>query len=168
MWLSVRSNIRVSAAATRSYQEALKVGLRAGGFVGLLVVSMVLLGIIFLLIAVPIIATVDFVHLPFLLVGYGFGASLVALFAQLGGGIYTKAADVGGDMIGKVMEGIPEDDPRNPATIADLVGDNVGDCAGRSADLFESIAAEIVSAMILGASVSETFDGRARVGFIVF
>merc|ERR1719316_2572796 len=115
---------------------------------------MVLLGIIFLLIVVPIIATVDFVHLPFLLVGYGFGASFVALFAQLGGGIYTKAADVGGDMIGKVESGIPEDDPRNPATVADLVGDNVGDCAGRAADLFESIAGEIIAAMILGSSLS--------------
>merc|ERR1719160_1678639 len=168
MWVSVRSNIRVSAAATRSYQEALKVGLRAGGFVGLLVVSMVLLGIIFLLIAVPIIATVDFVHLPFLLVGYGFGASFVALFAQLGGGIYTKAADVGADMVGKVEANIPEDDPRNPATIADLVGDNVGDCAGRGSDLFESIAAEIIAAMILGSTLSSDMKPEDRVGFILF
>merc|ERR1719261_680671 len=154
MWVSVRSNVRVSAAATRSYQEALKVGLRAGGFCGLLVVSMVLLGIIFLLIVVSMIATVDFVHLPFLLVGYGFGASFVALFAQLGGGIYTKAADVGGDMVGKVESNIPEDDPRNPAVVADLVGDNVGDCAGRGADLFESITGEILGAMIIGSQLA--------------
>merc|ERR1719359_2683549 len=114
------------------------------------------------------IATVDFVHLPFLLIGYCFGASFLALFAQLGGGIYTKAADVGGDMIGKVESGIPEDDPRNPATVADLVGDNVGDCAGRGSDLFESIAAEVIAAMILGSTLSSDMADTDRVGFILF
>ncbi|KAJ8431734.1 hypothetical protein Cgig2_028951 [Carnegiea gigantea] len=140
MWVSVRANVRVSSAARRSAREALQVD----KFDHL------------------------YVKVPLLLVGYGFGASFVALFAQLGGGIYTKAADVGADLVGKVEQGIPEDDPRNPAVIADLVGDNVGDCAARGADLFESIAAEIISAMILGGTMARQCKIEDPSGFILF
>src|SRR3989442_160401 len=112
------------------------------------VVAMSLLGVGVLFLAFG--GMKDPTAVPYQLVGFGFGASFVALFAQLGGGIFTKAADVGADLVGKVEAGIPEDDPRNPAVIADLVGDNVGDCAGRGADLFESTAPENVVAMILG------------------
>ena len=168
MWVAVRSNIRVASAACRSFQEAIAVGLRAGAFSGVLVVSMVLLGIICLLFGVRLFVPAALHQLPFLLVGYGFGASFVALFAQLGGGIYTKAADVGADMVGKVESDIPEDDPRNPAVIADLVGDNVGDCAGRGADLFESIAGEILAAMILGGTLSQQLPAEAANGYVLF
>lgn len=168
MWVSVRSNVRVASAATRSFREAVTVGLRAGAFSGVLVVSMVLLGIIGLLFSVRCLVPAQLHQLPFLLVGYGFGASFVALFAQLGGGIYTKAADVGADMVGKVEADIPEDDPRNPAVIADLVGDNVGDCAGRAADLFESIAGEIMAAMILGGSLSQRLPENVQPGYVLF
>src|SRR5262249_13383525 len=102
---------------------------------------------------------------PFLIIGFGFGASFVALFAQLGGGIYTKAADVGADLVGKVEAGIPEDDPRNAAVVADLVGDNVGDCAGRGADLSESMSAENIGAMILGVAI---FAVTGRIEWVMF
>ncbi|KAI4379236.1 hypothetical protein MLD38_005559 [Melastoma candidum] len=160
MWVSVRANVRVSSAARRSAREALQVSVRAGGFSALVVVGMAVIGISILYAVFYVWLGVDtpggmkVTELPLLLVGYGSGASFVALFAQLGGGIYTKAADVGADLVGKVEQGIPEDDPRNPAVIADLVGDNVGDCAARGADLFESIAAEIISAMILGGTMA--------------
>ncbi len=151
MWVSIRSNIRAATASLKSLNEPLQIALRGGAVSGIMVVAMSLLGITVLYLAVKYTTHVDLVKIPFLIVGYGFGASFVALFAQLGGGIYTKAADVGADLVGKVEAGIPEDDPRNPAVIADLVGDNVGDCAGRGADLFESTAAENIGAMILGA-----------------
>ncbi|MFH0934934.1 MAG: sodium-translocating pyrophosphatase, partial [Pseudomonadota bacterium] len=154
MWVSIRSNIRTAHAALSSLNDALRIALRGGAVSGLLVVAMSLLGVSGLYALVSAIGNVQPAKIPLLIVGYGFGASFVALFAQLGGGIYTKAADVGADLVGKVEAGIPEDDPRNPAVIADLVGDNVGDCAGRGADLFESTAAENIGAMILGASLA--------------
>jgi K(+)-stimulated pyrophosphate-energized sodium pump len=154
MWVSIRSNIRTATAALSSLNDALRIALRGGAVSGLLVVAMSLLGVGGLYALVDAFGNVEPTKIPLLIVGYGFGASFVALFAQLGGGIYTKAADVGADLVGKVEAGIPEDDPRNPAVIADLVGDNVGDCAGRGADLFESTAAENIGAMILGASLA--------------
>ena len=161
MWVSIRANIRVAAAAMTSLNDALQTALRGGAVSGLFTVAMSLLGVGGLFAALSTFAPAGMDagewarHIPFLIVGYGFGASFVALFAQLGGGIYTKAADVGADLVGKVEAGIPEDDPRNPAVIADLVGDNVGDCAGRGADLFESTAAENIGAMILGVLLYE-------------
>jgi H(+)-translocating pyrophosphatase len=154
MWVSIRSNIRSAAGSMKGVNEGLQVALRGGAVSGLMVVAMSLIGVGGLFALVSYTTDVDPTKIPFLIVGYGFGASFVALFAQLGGGIYTKAADVGADLVGKVEAGIPEDDPRNPAVIADLVGDNVGDCAGRGADLFESTAAENIGAMILGASMA--------------
>ncbi|KAH7617755.1 hypothetical protein Ndes2526B_g07622 [Nannochloris sp. 'desiccata'] len=172
MWVSVRANVRVAGAARRSAREALVVALRAGGFSGLIVVALMVLGIALLYSTLYILyvsyGTLHDADIPLLLVGYGFGASFVALFAQLGGGIYTKAADVGADLVGKVEAGIPEDDPRNPAVIADLVGDNVGDCAARGADLFESIAAEVISAMILGGTMAKQAGLSSASGFIMF
>src|SRR3990170_544789 len=153
MYISVRSNSRAASAATRSLSEAITVSLRGGAVSGFLVVALSLLGVsgIFLVYS-ELLGNPDSIT-PFLIVGFGFGASFVALFAQLGGGIYTKAADVGADLVGKIEAGIPEDDPRNAAVVADLVGDNVGDCAGRGADLFESTAAENIGAMILAAGL---------------
>ena len=155
MFVSIRANLRAASAARSSLNRALQLALRGGAVTGLAVVAMSLLGVggLFLLFG-------GMQHpqtIPYQLVGFGFGASFVALFAQLGGGIYTKAADVGADLVGKVEAGIPEDDPRNPAVIADLVGDNVGDCAGRGADLFESTAAENIGAMILGVALFDKF-----------
>src|SRR5450432_1095537 len=155
MFVSIRANIRTASAARTSLGKALQIALRGGAVTGLVVVSLSLLGVGLLFLVFG--GLNDPQHAPYQLVGFGFGASLVALFAQLGGGIYTKAADVGADLVGKVEAGIPEDDPRNPAVIADLVGDNVGDCAGRGADIFESTAAENVGAMILGTALYPVF-----------
>ena len=153
MQVAIRTNVRSAAGSTRSFNDALVIALRGGAVSGLSIVALSLAGVSILYYGygygVPP-AEDDQRNLILSIVGFGFGASLVALFAQLGGGIYTKAADVGADLVGKVEAGIPEDDPRNPAVIADLVGDNVGDCAGRGADLFESTAAENIGAMVLG------------------
>jgi len=155
MFVSIRANIRVASASRTSLNRALQLALRGGAVSGLAVVAMSLLGVGGLFWAYG--GLHDPQHVPAEIVGFGFGASLVALFAQLGGGIYTKAADVGADLVGKIEAGIPEDDPRNPAVIADLVGDNVGDCAGRGADLFESTAAENIGAMIIGVTLFTEF-----------
>jgi len=148
MYIAVKSNVRCAAGAQKNLTRAVTIALRGGAVSGFLITALSLIGVTAIFFAFggatkPAIA-------PHLIVGFGFGASFVALFAQLGGGIYTKAADMGADLVGKVEAGIPEDDPRNAAVIADLVGDNVGDCAGRGADLFESTAAENIGAMILG------------------
>ena len=153
MWIAVRANLRSAAAARTSAGRAIVLALRGGAVSGLTIVALSLLGVSLIFTAFGSNPQ----ETPFLIVGFGFGASFIALFAQLGGGIYTKAADVGADLVGKVEAGIPEDDPRNPAVIADLVGDNVGDCAGRGADLFESTAAENIGAMILGVALYPYF-----------
>src|SRR2546428_12810500 len=153
MFVAVRANIRTASAARSSLNRALQIALRGGAVSGLFVVAMSLLGVGGLYTIVHAFDVVPPERIPLLIVGYGFGASFVALFAQVGGGIYTKAADVGADLVGKVESGTPEADPRNPAVIADLVGDNVGDCAGRGAGLFESTAAENIGAMVLGVAL---------------
>jgi K(+)-stimulated pyrophosphate-energized sodium pump len=166
MLVAVRSNIRTASAARRSLGEALMISLRGGAVSGFLVVALSLLGVSVVFAAYGGLAGATLTAAaPSLIVGFGFGASFVALFAQLGGGIYTKAADVGADLVGKVEAGIPEDDPRNPAVIADLVGDNVGDCAGRGADLFESTTAENIGTMILGVAL---FQVTGNIGWILF
>lgn len=158
MWIAVKANIRTAQGATIGLNPALKVAFGAGTVNGMLIVGLGLLGVSIIYVlsyflkinqgpeAVAKLATT-------VLVGYGFGAALLALFMRVGGGIFTKAADVGADLVGKVEKGIPEDDPRNPAVIADQVGDNVGDCAGMGADVFESYALTIVAAMILGGTM---------------
>src|SRR3954447_1743073 len=146
MSLAVRSNLRVAAAANETGREpAMRIGFRTGGMVGMLTVGLGLLGASIVVIAFGSQA-------PQVLEDFGFGAALLAMFMRVGGGIFTKAADVGADLVGKVEAGIPEDDPRNAATIADNVGDNVGDCAGMAADLFESYAVTLVAALILGSA----------------
>src|SRR5215217_8793277 len=145
MWLSTRANVRVAAAANEpgGREKAMRIAFRTGGAVGMTTVGLGLFG-------ASLVVFVYTGRAPKVLEGFGFGAALLAMFMRVGGGIFTKAADVGADLVGKIEQGIPEDDPRNAATIADNVGDNVGDCAGMAADLFESYAVTLVAALILG------------------
>jgi K(+)-stimulated pyrophosphate-energized sodium pump len=158
MRMAVQGNVRVTAAARRSFGDALRIAYRSGTITGMLTDGLGLLG-----------GTLIFIYFgkaaPDALLGFGFGGTLLALFMRVGGGIFTKAADVGADLVGKIEAGIPEDDPRNPAVVADLVGDNVGDCAGMAADIFESYEVTIVSALILGLALTAL---TGRVEWIVY
>lgn len=158
MRMAVQANVRVAQAARKSFADALRIAYRAGTITGMLTDGLGLLGgtVIFMIFGIAA---------PDALLGFGFGGTLLALFMRVGGGIYTKAADVGADLVGKVEAGIPEDDPRNPAVIADLVGDNVGDCAGMAADIFESYEVTIVSGLILGLAL---YNMTGRLEWIIY
>ncbi len=158
MRMAIQGNVRVAAAARKSFSDALRIAYRAGTITGMLTDGLGLFGGTLIFIVLGIAA-------PDALLGFGFGGTLLALFMRVGGGIFTKAADVGADLVGKVEAGIPEDDPRNPAVVADLVGDNVGDCAGMAADIFESYEVTIVAGLILGLAL---YNVTGRLEWIIF